>query len=172
MRSGWSLRYRRWRGSSPGAGGGGRGSARRSACRAAEAQRRARSRVLTRTGSYAQTGFPLRSRAMACWTCWIGSAARPFAAPGGRLSPRCHMARLVTRVSKGGRVVIPAQYRKALGLNPGDEVILLLEEGAIRSLTPREAARRAQALVRFYIPAGRRLADELIAERRQEARRE
>jgi AbrB family looped-hinge helix DNA binding protein len=82
------------------------------------------------------------------------------------------MARLVTRVSEGGRVVIPAEYRKALGLNPGDEVVLFLEEGGIRILTPREAARRAQAVVRSYIPAGRRLADELIAERRQEARRE
>jgi len=82
------------------------------------------------------------------------------------------MARLVTRVSEGGRVVIPADYRKALGLNPGDEVVLLLEEGGIRILTPREAARRAQAAVRSYIPVGRSLADELIAERRQEARRE
>jgi len=82
------------------------------------------------------------------------------------------MARLVTRVSEGGRVVIPAEYRKALGLNPGDEVVLLLEEGGIRILTPREAGRRAQALVRSYIPAGRRLADEFIAERRQEARRD
>jgi AbrB family looped-hinge helix DNA binding protein len=82
------------------------------------------------------------------------------------------MTRLVTRVSEGGRVVIPAEYRKALGLNPGDEVVLLLEEGGIRILTPREAARRAQALVRSHIPAGRKLADELIAERRQEARDE
>ncbi len=82
------------------------------------------------------------------------------------------MARLVTRVSEGGRVVIPAVYSKALGLNPGDEVVLFLEEGGIRILTPREAARRAQAVVRSYIPAGRRLADELIAERRQDARRE
>jgi AbrB family looped-hinge helix DNA binding protein len=65
------------------------------------------------------------------------------------------------------RTVIPAEYRKALGLNPGDEVVLLLEEGGIRILTPREAARRAQAVVRGYSPAGRRLADELIAERRQ-----
>jgi AbrB family looped-hinge helix DNA binding protein len=79
------------------------------------------------------------------------------------------MTRLVTRVSEDGRVVIPAEYRKALGLKPGDEVVLLLEEGGIRILTPHEAARRAQALVRSYIPAGRKLADELISERRQEA---
>ena len=74
------------------------------------------------------------------------------------------MTRLVTRVSEGGRVVIPAQYRKALGLNPGDEVVLLLEEGGIRILTPREAARRAQAVVRSYIAAGGRLAAEPIDE--------
>jgi antitoxin PrlF len=76
--------------------------------------------------------------------------------------------RALKNLDKRGRLVIPAGYRQALGLRPGDEVILSLEEGAIRVFTRAEAVRRAQAAVRAYIPAGRSLADELIAERRQE----
>jgi AbrB family looped-hinge helix DNA binding protein len=82
------------------------------------------------------------------------------------------MARFLTKLGEGGRLVIPAGYRRALGLDPGDAVILVLEEGAVRILTPREAVRRAQAAVRSHIPAGRSLADELIAERRRESLRE
>lgn len=69
-------------------------------------------------------------------------------------------------------MVIPSEFRKALGVGTGDEVVLVLEEGAVRMVTPKEAIRRAQALVRQYVPAGRRLSEELIAERRREARRE
>jgi AbrB family looped-hinge helix DNA binding protein len=84
------------------------------------------------------------------------------------------METFLTKIGEGGRLVIPAAYRKALGVSPGDEVVLLLEEGAVRILTLREAVRLAQAAIRSYIPAepGRSLADELIAERRQKARSE
>jgi AbrB family looped-hinge helix DNA binding protein len=82
------------------------------------------------------------------------------------------MARVMTKLGEGGRIVIPAEYRKALGMDVGDMVILLLEEGAIRILTPHEAIRRAQSAVRAYIPEGSNLADDLIAERRRESRNE
>jgi AbrB family looped-hinge helix DNA binding protein len=82
------------------------------------------------------------------------------------------MSRVVTKIGEGGRVVIPSEFRKALGVGTGDQVVLVLEEGAVRMLTPREAIRRAQALVRQYVPEGRSLSDELIAERRREAQRE
>lgn len=75
-------------------------------------------------------------------------------------------------IGQGGRLVIPAQYREALRLKKGDVVILRIEEGELRLTTPELALRRAQALVRQFIPANRSLADELIAERRREARRE
>ena len=80
--------------------------------------------------------------------------------------------KVMTRLGAGGRLVLPLAYRQALGVSPGDDLILLMDDGEVRVLTPREATRRAQALVRRYVPAGRRLADELIAERRKEARRE
>jgi antitoxin PrlF len=73
------------------------------------------------------------------------------------------------KIDQGGRVVIPAEYRRALGLRPGEEVVLQLEEGEIRMLSLAQAIRRAQALVRQYVPEGRSLSEELIAERRAEA---
>jgi AbrB family looped-hinge helix DNA binding protein len=76
------------------------------------------------------------------------------------------------RVSENGRVVIPAEFRKALGINPGDEVIARVEENELRITTVKARIDRAQQLVRQYIKPGRALADELIAERRREARNE
>ena len=77
-----------------------------------------------------------------------------------------------TRVSEGGRIVIPAEFREALGLAVGDEVRLRLDDGEIRIFTLEHAIRRAQELVRRYVPEGVSLVDELIAERRAEAARE
>ena len=85
---------------------------------------------------------------------------------------RCHMERIVTKMGDGGRLVIPVEYRRALGVEPGDELVLVLEENSVRVLTPREGIRRAQALVRSYIPEGDRLSDELVRERRRSAERE
>ncbi len=79
------------------------------------------------------------------------------------------MAQVRTRIGKGGRLVVPAEYRKALGLTPGDEVILIMQEGKLRVLTVRKAIQEAQALVRQYIPEGRMLSDEITEERRREA---
>lgn len=75
----------------------------------------------------------------------------------------------VTRMGKGGRVVIPAELRRALGLSEGDEVILRLTDQELYLITPRQAVKKAQAMVRRYVPESVRLVDELIAERRREA---
>ena len=74
-----------------------------------------------------------------------------------------------TTIREGGRLVIPAAYRKALGIKPGDEVLLTLEDGEIRVVSTRQAVARAQTLLRRYIPKGRSLSKELIKERREEA---
>jgi len=73
------------------------------------------------------------------------------------------------KIARGGRIVIPAKYRKALGLREGDTVTMRLEDGEIRLHGFDEGLRRAQALVREFIPDGVSLVDELIAERRREA---
>lgn len=76
------------------------------------------------------------------------------------------------KVNENGRVVIPAAFRKALGMNVGDEVIARIEDDELRISTIRSRIVRAQRLVRKYIKPGRSLVDELIAERRRDTRNE
>lgn len=88
------------------------------------------------------------------------------------MEEKCQITRVRARISEGGRIVIPAEFRKALGLRIGAQVILELAEGELRILTLQQQIKRTQELVRSYFPADRSLADELIAERRAEAARE
>ena len=76
---------------------------------------------------------------------------------------------LQMKMSDGGRVVIPAEIRQALGLKAGDSVLWELLDGEARITTRLQRIRQAQALVRKHVAPGTSLADELIAERRQDA---
>jgi AbrB family looped-hinge helix DNA binding protein len=76
------------------------------------------------------------------------------------------------RVNENGRVVIPASFRKALGIKAGDEVVLRIEDDELRISTLKGQLERAQRLVRKHVKEGRSLAAELIAERRESARNE
>jgi AbrB family looped-hinge helix DNA binding protein len=76
------------------------------------------------------------------------------------------------RINENGRVVIPAAFREALGIKAGDEVILRVEEDELRITTMKRRIERAQRRARQYVKAGVSLVDELIAERRAEAKRE
>jgi AbrB family looped-hinge helix DNA binding protein len=76
------------------------------------------------------------------------------------------------RVNENGRVVIPASYRKMLGIKAGDEVILRMEDDELRITTMKRRLERAQRRIRQYVKPGVSLADELIAERREAAKRE
>ena len=80
--------------------------------------------------------------------------------------------RNVSRVAEGGRIVIPARFRKALRLKTGDSVILQLENQEVRLYSRAEALRRAQDRVARAVPRGKSLAAELITERRREAVRD
>lgn len=77
-----------------------------------------------------------------------------------------------TRMGKGGRVVVPVKLRRALDIQPGDEIILRLGNGQIRLIPLRQAIVMAQKTVQQYVPEGTSLVDALIQERREEARRE
>jgi AbrB family looped-hinge helix DNA binding protein len=77
-----------------------------------------------------------------------------------------------TRVNENGRVVIPASFRKALRINVGDEVVLRIEDDELRISTLQHRLERARRLVRQHVKPGTSLADELIAERREAAKRE
>lgn len=76
------------------------------------------------------------------------------------------------RVNENGRVVIPASFRKALGINVGDEVVLRIEDDELRITTQQHRIHRAQRRARQYVKPGTSLVDELLAERRKAARNE
>lgn len=80
--------------------------------------------------------------------------------------------RQFVELGAGGRLVIPAAFRAALGMKPGDRLTVRLEGNELRIYTYREGIRRAQELVRKHVPEGGSLVDELIAERRAEAAKE
>lgn len=77
-----------------------------------------------------------------------------------------------TRVTEGGRIVIPAKLRQALGIEIGENVTLSVKDNSLQITTQKEALRRLRALVRKHVPEGVSLADELIKERREESARE
>lgn len=76
------------------------------------------------------------------------------------------------KVNENGRVVIPVEFRRALGVDAGDEVILSWKDDEIRITTMQRRIERAQRHVRQYVKPGVSLVDELIADRRREAARE
>ena len=77
-----------------------------------------------------------------------------------------------TRINANGRVVIPAEFRRALGVKSGDVIVLKMEKDELRITTLRQRLARAQEMVRSLNKGGRKLSEELIAERREAAKRE
>lgn len=80
--------------------------------------------------------------------------------------------RYSARVGARGRVVLPKGVRERLRLQEGDRLVLTVEpDGEVRLASARQIAERFRGFLKDEFP-GRSLADELIAERREEARRE
>ena len=77
-----------------------------------------------------------------------------------------------TRLNPNGRIVIPAAIREELGLQPGDSLLMDVEDGVLRIESYRSRIRRIQEEFRRYAKPGILASDELIAGRRDEARRE
>lgn len=75
-------------------------------------------------------------------------------------------------VDAHGRVQLSTKIRSAVGINPGMVVHVRVEGDTIEILTQRAAVKRARDIVRKFVPPGVSLVDELIAERRREARKE
>jgi AbrB family looped-hinge helix DNA binding protein len=77
------------------------------------------------------------------------------------------------RVSESGRLSIPAEFRKAVGLDRGGEVVIELVGREIRIRTIDEVVAQVQATAR-RLTAGKPDAslDAFLAERRREAERE
>ena len=79
---------------------------------------------------------------------------------------------VTSRLNDNGRIVIPAELRQQMGIKPGDTLFLTLEGDVLRVESQLARIRRIQESMRALIPGDRLLSDELIAERREEARRE
>lgn len=75
-------------------------------------------------------------------------------------------------MNENGRIVIPAEIRQQMGLSPGETLHLKLEGETLKIESNRARIRRVQESLRRLIPPDRVLSDELMAERREEARRE
>lgn len=99
-----------------------------------------------------------------------GFAKEPQMALDGPVAPSVSFVRL--KIGEGGRIVIPAEMRTAMLVKPGDTVTARVVDGEFRIISPGVALRRVQAFARTTIKPGRSVVDELIAERREEARRE
>jgi AbrB family looped-hinge helix DNA binding protein len=78
----------------------------------------------------------------------------------------------LTRINENGRVVIPASFRRALGIQSGDTIVLRLENNELRITTLRQRLVQAQKIVGKHVAPNISLVDELIAERREAARHE
>ena len=77
-----------------------------------------------------------------------------------------------TKIDDGGKLVIPARFRRELGLQIGDTVVMEVVEGELRVRSRDAAITEIQRLVRSLVPEGVSVVDELIADRRTEAAKE
>jgi AbrB family looped-hinge helix DNA binding protein len=77
-----------------------------------------------------------------------------------------------SRLNESGRIVIPAEIRRKMGLTAGDTLLFSMEGDVLRIESHRTRIRRIQESMRSLISPDRCLSDELIADRREEARRE
>jgi AbrB family transcriptional regulator, stage V sporulation protein T len=73
------------------------------------------------------------------------------------------------KVISGGKVVIPAELRRKMGINPGDALIFEEDEaGRVVLKTYRQVVLEVQEDMRRIIPPDVSLVEDLFAERRRE----
>ena len=82
------------------------------------------------------------------------------------------MQEVRTRLGENGRLVIPAKFRKLLGLKVGDPLVVRLDEDGLRIESRRAAVRAAQRMIRERVPKGELLTERLFKMRRAETRDE
>ena len=71
-------------------------------------------------------------------------------------------------VGPGGRVVIPAAYRRALEVEEGDYIVMQMDGEDLRVSNDAKELQRMREVLNSYVPEGVSVVDELIAERRRE----
>ena len=76
------------------------------------------------------------------------------------------------KIVKGGKISIPSFYRKSLNIKEGDEIVFNIHNNEL-TLTPIKATlKKVREMVNKYHPTNESLVDQLITERRIEAKNE
>ena len=76
------------------------------------------------------------------------------------------------KIVSGGRLIVPAEFRRLMGLSDGDTVVMEIEGDELHVRPLRAALRRVQERLKPYAIEGKSISDELIADRRAAADRE
>ena len=81
------------------------------------------------------------------------------------------MSPIAVQVSKGGRIVIPAEIRQKMAISAGNQVLLSGSDDVheVRIATRKQRLQQALDLVRQHVTTTDSVVDELIRERRQAA---
>lgn len=87
-----------------------------------------------------------------------------FAAPPDRAS-----SQQTVELGAGGRLVIPAPMRAALGMKVGDKLTVRLDGNQLRVYTFEEGLRQAREIVGKYLPAGADPVEDFLQWKREQA---
>lgn len=82
------------------------------------------------------------------------------------------MSVVLVNVAENGRMVLPAEVRRALGVTGPSQLRVEVTDEGVQITTPRQALMRARERVRSIVPTDRSLSEELIADRREEVEQE
>lgn len=78
------------------------------------------------------------------------------------------MPQLKMELLQNGEVTIPQELYTSMGWQIGERLIVRVENGEMKIVSQAQAIVQTQEWVASFIPMGRSLSDELIAERRLE----
>lgn len=81
-------------------------------------------------------------------------------------------AEVVTRVSSTGKLSLPAQHRRLLGLEKGGPVMVWVENGEVRIRTMRSLIEQAQSEAQALFAGTGESVERFLEDRRAEAHRE
>lgn len=76
------------------------------------------------------------------------------------------------KIVKGGKVSIPAIYRKSLRLKEGDEIIFSLNNNELTLIPIKTSLQKVRGMINQYHDPNKSLVDKLILERRAKAKNE
>ncbi|MDE2005309.1 MAG: AbrB/MazE/SpoVT family DNA-binding domain-containing protein [Rhodospirillales bacterium] len=75
----------------------------------------------------------------------------------------------LTKLSEGGKLNLPASMRRELGIEPGSQVLLRVEDGELRVRALAAGLRDLQASARRIFAGSNESVDRFLADRRAEA---